>query len=406
MKPEIVDLTTPRILLVDDERQIHASLRLRLGARYELVSSTNPKNALDVVGHQQFDLCIVDIHMPGMDGLTFVETARQLDPGLGYIILTGFDSDENLRRAIPLQVFDLVPKPLPDRAGFEQRMPDWISRTRARRRELALAKESGPIVQDLELARIERDIESTASESAREALLQTANLLTTIQALLLSASLSLEKVGRSDGLFASACRSLQEARKHSAAAAEIAEGYFNSAYADRESSPAVVGPGLAHAVGISTRLTKADVHRKAVDLSGMPGSVVVNGLTGVDFLLMLVPALSVALELAKPDSTLRVRCEELVRLDTAFGESGRRRFLWVNRKHALISHPGVLITARTSAPALENAEVESWLRGQTTGSIRIPSRGLLHGLGKCKGLLGFSVKPEANHFEMALALPT
>ena len=406
MPPDSAELTAPRILLLDDERQIHASLRLRLAGSCELVSHTNPQEALTAISHEPFDLCLVDIHMPGMDGLTFIEAARQLDPALGYIILTGFDSEENLRRAIPLQVLDLVPKPLPDRTGFEQRLPDWIGRTRARRRELVLAKESGPLLQDLDLARIERDVESTASESAREALLQTANLLTTIQALLLHATVSLDKLGRSEGLLAGVYRSLQEARKTSEAAATVAEGYFSSAYADRDSSPAMVGPCLAHAMGISTRLTKADEHQKAVDLSGVPSTAVARGITGMDLLLMLVPFLGVALELAKPGSTMQVRCDELIRLDVALGGSERRDFLWVNRKHASISHPAALITVRTSAPALDHLEVGTWLRGQATPSLRFPSRGLLHGLDKTKGMLGISVKPSANHFEMALALPT
>jgi hypothetical protein len=197
-----------------------------------------------------------------------------------------------------------------------------------------------------------------------------------------------------------------EARKIAEAAATVAEGYFNSAYADRESSPAVIDPCLQHAVAISTRLTKAEEHRKAVDLSGLHSPVVALGLTGMDFLLMLVPALSVALELAKPASTVSVRCEELIRLDAAFTDSARRQFLWVNRRQAPPSHPGVLLTIRTSSPALDHAETGAWLRGESTASLRIPSRGLLQGLGKGKGLLGLSVQPTAGHFEMVLALPT
>jgi len=405
MKPDVTDLVSPRILVVDDERQIHASLRLRLADTYELVSHTTPQEALAVVGEQSFDLCIVDIHMRGMDGLAFIAAAQQLDPGLGYVILTGYDSEENLRRAIPLQVFDLIAKPLPDRAGFEQRIPDWINRTRTKRRELVLAKDAGAIVQDLDLARIERDVEATASESAREALLATANLLTTIQALLLNAVYLMEKSEKKEGPLANVHRSLLEARKNSEAAVAIAEGYFNSAYADRESSPALIGSCLTHAVGISSRLTKAEEHRKAIDLSCPHGTWVAQDLTGMDFLLMLVPALSVALELAAPASTMQVRCDELSRLDAALGEVGRRHFLWVNRKHAAISHPGLLINIRTGAPALDQAELAAWLRGQTTPSLRIPSRGLLQGLDKSKGLLGMSVRPQANHFEMVLALP-
>ena len=79
---------------------------------------------------------------------------------------------DNLRRAIPLNVFDFIGKPLPERDGFEARIPEWIDRTRAQRRDQALARQAGTINQDLDLARLEREVELVASETARDALLQ------------------------------------------------------------------------------------------------------------------------------------------------------------------------------------------------------------------------------------------
>src|SRR4051794_1989067 len=123
MTPASVDLFSPRILVVDDERQIHASLKLRLGRDYSLVCHTDARQALALLPAERFDLCIVDIHMPHMDGLAFVAAAQQSDPALGYLLLSAFDTDENLRRAIPLGVYEFIPKPLPARAGFEDRLP-------------------------------------------------------------------------------------------------------------------------------------------------------------------------------------------------------------------------------------------------------------------------------------------
>ncbi len=405
MNTDLRELLTPHILIVDDERQIHSSLRLRLGGDYQLHCLSTPAEALAVIRHQQFDLCITDVHMPDMDGLEFIEAARILDPALGYVVLSGHDSDENLRRAIPLQVFEFIAKPLPDRAGFEKQIPDWIARTRTRRRELASAKDAETIGQDLELARIERDVESTASESAREALLQSANLLTTIQALLLSANHGLEPLHRNDPRLAAIFRSLQEARRHTEAAGAITEGYFSSAYADRESSPAIIDVCLRHAVGISSRLAKTEERRQIIDLVPVGRDLTVSGLTGIDFLLMFVPTLVQALALAPAGTTAQIRCTELARLDGATTDSRLRSYLWVNRRHATTSGPGLLLSIRVSAPALEESAASAWLRGNTTPALHVPSRGLLHGIQKAKGLLGLAVRPTTERFEIVLALP-
>src|SRR5205823_1333760 len=124
-----------------------------------------------------------------------------------------------------------------------------------------------------------RDVESTASESAREALLQTANLLTTIQALLLNANHALEPLHRTDPRLAAVSRSIQEARRNAETACAVAEGYFGSAYADRESSPAVIDTCLHHAVSISRRLAKAEERRQTIDLTPLGNDLTTASLT-------------------------------------------------------------------------------------------------------------------------------
>ena len=130
MTRDPVDLMPPHILVVDDERQIHASLRLRLGADNDLVFCFNAREALAKVAKERFDLCLVDITMPEMDGLRFIDAARKVDPQLGYVVFSAFDSDDNLRRSIPLQVYDFLSKPLPERHQFEGKIPGWVEATR------------------------------------------------------------------------------------------------------------------------------------------------------------------------------------------------------------------------------------------------------------------------------------
>jgi CheY-like chemotaxis protein len=391
---------------VDDENQIHASLRLRLGERYTLVSCSDPSTALSKVKGERFDLCLVDLHMPGMNGLTFVEAARQIDPGLGFVILSGHGTEENLRRTIPLQVYDFVYKPVPDRANLEQRLPDWIQRTRQRRQELALVTDSGSLARELHVAQVERDIEFTASESARDALLQSANLLTTIHALLVSAAHQLDGRAKHESGMPAISRTVQEARKAAEAATTITEGFFNSAYANRDTSPAHLGAGFSNAASICSRWARTDQERKHLDILCSEENAVIRGLSGIELLLLLIPALGAALEVAESGTTVQVRSEGLMRLESAPKDSAARDVLWVNRKHALHTHPGVLVTVRTSSRAFDPASIKAWLEGDPASRINLPVRGLLHGLKKCKGMLGFTVAPNHSRFELKIALPT
>ena len=401
-----VNLLPLSILIVDDERQIHASLRLRLGQAYELAFSFGARDALEKIQHRKFDLCLADIHMPEMDGLAFIDAAQELDPGLGFVVLSAFDSHENLRRAIPLQVYDFLSKPLPERAEFEGRIPAWIEKTRERRREQELARDASAIAEDRDAARLEREVELVASETAREALRQIAGLLTTIQAHLSSATTQLATRARNDPSLMHLLRGLEEARKTSDASMTVAEGFFDSAYGNRDTSPALPNEGIHHAIDIARRMNRAEEGNKTVDFCPFETNVPIRGLAGIDFLLMMIPALGAALACAAPNTTVGVRGEHVLRLDSATKEPTRRNCHWLTRKHALGSHPAVLISIAACAPPLSIAGIHSWLRGDDPLLQAISSKRLFMGIQKCHGLIGVAVTPHAERFGLILVLPT
>lgn len=405
MSIDTARLVTPRILVVDDERQIHASIRLRLAKVYELVCCFDAKSALQTLTKERFDLCLVDIHMPEMNGLDFIEAAQRADPALGCVVLSAFDSSENLRRTIPLQVFEFISKPLPERDGFEARIPGWIDRTRAQRRDQSLARQASTLNHDLDMARMEREVELVASETARDALLQTANLLTTIHAHLVSAVAMAAARARADSNVVQLLRNLEEARKTADAASSVAAGFFDSAYASRDAAPALIDSGVQEACGIAARISRAEAANKAVDFVPFETRRPIQGLSGIDFLLMMVPVIGAALTLTNPNTTVSIRGFHLPRLDAALKDPQLRSHLWINRKHALTSHPSVLISVATTSPALERPEVEAWFRGDDGPLATVSSRGLLAGLEKCRGLLALALAPQAKQFSLILVLP-
>lgn len=400
-----MELMTPRILVVDDERQIHASLRLRLGRDYDLTFCFGANEALHTVARERFDLCFADIHMPQMDGLAFIDAARKIDPGLGYVILSAFDSDHNLRRAIPLQVYDFVSKPLPERHEFEGLIPEWIQQTRRRRHERALAQQVDTIASDRDSARLEREIEFVASESARDALLQTTGLLTTIHAHLASATSLATTKARPDAGAQHLTRNLEEARRATDAAISIAERFFGSAYGNRDSSPAFINEGTREAINIALRMDGTEVVNKAVDFREIEPQPSVRGLSGIDFLLMMTPALGAALRLAPANTTIGIDAEHCARLDAVPKTPHLRDYLWMNRKNALGSCPGVAMSIIASAPPLSRSEIDAWFHGNLKPLAALTPRGLQAGILACHGLLAFSLSPQADRFRLILVLP-
>ncbi len=79
-----------RILIVDDEMQILKALkRLLRGEEFDIITTTDPFEALELVKHAQIDIVISDHLMPGMDGITLLSKIKELRPDTIRIVLTG-----------------------------------------------------------------------------------------------------------------------------------------------------------------------------------------------------------------------------------------------------------------------------------------------------------------------------
>jgi hypothetical protein len=80
-------------------------------------------------------------------------------------------------------------------------------------------------------------------------------------------------------------------------------------------------------------------------------------------------------------------------------------FMWINRRNATLSSPGILLSVLANANAPLESDAAAWLRGNTTETLRIPIRGLISGVQKCKGLAGVAIRPQSQRFEALIALP-
>jgi DNA-binding NtrC family response regulator len=103
----------PRIMIVDDEHSVRTSLReWFLEDGFDVFTAEDGIDALKKLDQGPFDLMVVDLKMPGMDGISLQRRMQEVDPGATIVILTAFASVETAVEALKLGAFDYVTKPV------------------------------------------------------------------------------------------------------------------------------------------------------------------------------------------------------------------------------------------------------------------------------------------------------
>jgi DNA-binding NtrC family response regulator len=101
-----------RLLIVDDEIQFLNALARRLVLRnFEVAKATNGPEALEAARGASFDLVLLDLKLPGMDGKEVLQVLRRENENLEVIILTGHGSAESAVECTRLGAFGYLPKP-------------------------------------------------------------------------------------------------------------------------------------------------------------------------------------------------------------------------------------------------------------------------------------------------------
>jgi DNA-binding response OmpR family regulator len=101
-----------KVLLVDDEREFVQSLSERLQMR-EMGSHVvyDGESALETIGQEEPDVMILDLKMPGIDGIEVLRRVKAKNPKIEVIILTGHGSDEDRQVCLDLGAFAYLRKP-------------------------------------------------------------------------------------------------------------------------------------------------------------------------------------------------------------------------------------------------------------------------------------------------------
>jgi len=88
-------MNQPRILIVDDEKDFNETVVKRLKRRgYDASSASSGQEALSLLAAGPYDLAVLDMMMPGMDGIETLGEIKKRHPGQEVILLTGHASVE------------------------------------------------------------------------------------------------------------------------------------------------------------------------------------------------------------------------------------------------------------------------------------------------------------------------
>ena len=101
-----------RVLLVDDEQEFVETMADRLQLReVQATTAYNGEEALAVVEEEEPDVIVLDLRMPGIDGLEVLRRVKRAYPKIEVIILTGHGTQQDEEAARTIGAFDYVTKP-------------------------------------------------------------------------------------------------------------------------------------------------------------------------------------------------------------------------------------------------------------------------------------------------------
>ncbi|MBZ5583159.1 MAG: sigma-54 dependent transcriptional regulator [Acidobacteriia bacterium] len=130
-----------RILIVDDELVVRDSLgKWFTSEGYTARPVGSAREALETIQQTEFDIALIDIKMPGMDGMELQSRLRDADPDLTIVIMTGYASVETAVQALKRGAYDYITKPV-DPDELSHLVSNALEHKRARR-EVARLREN------------------------------------------------------------------------------------------------------------------------------------------------------------------------------------------------------------------------------------------------------------------------
>src|SRR5256714_13657148 len=103
-------MTTPSLLIVDDEKTQREGLRAALEDRYDVYLAEDAKAAMDLLEREQFDVLLTDFRLPNEDGMKLITRAKSLSKPPICILMTAYGSEELAVEAMKRGADDYIAK--------------------------------------------------------------------------------------------------------------------------------------------------------------------------------------------------------------------------------------------------------------------------------------------------------
>lgn len=101
-----------RILVIDDEEIVRVSCKRTLVPEgYEVDTAASGKEGLDLFEESKYDLVLIDLKMPGIDGIEVLVNIKRQHPEQNVMIMTGYDTIEHIVESISSGAAHYLEKP-------------------------------------------------------------------------------------------------------------------------------------------------------------------------------------------------------------------------------------------------------------------------------------------------------